>query len=112
MGEISDISLRPGSSTRRRNADAEPIGDRILHTSTGCFVAGHLTSLPTIQSLMRRCLPEYHSSEVPGLEEPPEAPAVGNFDTYAADGKIRSDWYLSNFTADLDLGHRSSIRAD
>lgn len=69
------------------------------------FVSENLTTLPTIQARVHRCLSEYHPSEATGSEGPSNAPDVRNFDGYAADVEGERDWYLPDLTDGPDLGH-------
>lgn len=73
------------SSTRRRNADCEPLGDHITPASRVPFVTGDLTLLLIIQVRVRQLFSELYLSDVSGPEKPLQVPEVGDFDVYAAD---------------------------
>lgn len=85
MGALSDVLLHSASSTRRLNGDGEAIGDRILPACLVPSVPENLTSLPSTQTRVLWCLPEYHWSEVPGLEEMSEVPDAGDYHGHSAD---------------------------
>lgn len=80
MGQVSDVSSSRSFLTRLGNADGEPLDDLILPALPVLFEPGEFTTLPVIQACVRRWMPEYHPSEVPGSERKSEIPGVSYFD--------------------------------
>lgn len=110
-GKASDVPSRRPSSTRRRHADGDLIGDHSIPAIPVHFVAG--TSLHYLLLWCgRRWFPEYYTPEVLVSVEASEVPDDGFFDAHAANVEGEGDWDLPNLTSDLDLGHRASFHFD